>query len=187
MQVKDTNKNKRSIGWLALACLVLQLAVAPNLALGNGRINFALIFSAVVALTIGGRTGVFCGFLAGLVFDLSTTGPIGLMALLLTISSFQMGMECRNRLAGEIGPSMILYAIHALLVSLFYHLAMLIVGQASSIFDVIVQRTLPTFLLSVIAFITFAIFYSRGDGTGLSGRQRGGRPKKGSRYNIGNI
>ncbi len=107
--------------------------------------------------------------------------------MLPTISSFQMGMECRNRLAGEVGPSMILYAIHALLVSLFYHLAMLVVGQASSVFDVIFQRTLPTFLLSVLAFIPFAIFYSRGDGTGLSGRQRGGRPKKGSRYNIGNI
>lgn len=99
MQVKDSNKNKRSIGWLALACLVLQLAVAPNFGIGNGRINFALIFSAVVALTIGGRTGVLCGFLAGFVFDLSTTGPVGLMALLLTVSSFQMGMECRNRLS----------------------------------------------------------------------------------------
>ncbi|MGN0075710.1 MAG: rod shape-determining protein MreD [Parafannyhessea sp.] len=187
MQVKDTNKNKRSIGWLALVCLVLQLAVAPNLALGNGRINFALIFSAVVALTIGGRTGVACGFLSGLVFDLSTTGPVGLMALLLTISSFQMGMECRNRLAGEVGPSMMLFAIHAVLVSLFYHVAMLIVGQASSIFDVIVQRTLPTLLLTVIAFIPFAIIYSRGEGTGLGGRQRGSHSKKGQKYNIGNI
>lgn len=187
MQVKDTNKNKRSIGWLALACLVLQLAVAPNLALGNGRINFALIFSAVVALTIGGRTGVLCGFLAGLVFDLSTTGPVGLMALLLTVSSFQMGMECRNRLAGELGPSMILFVIHAVLVSLFYHLAMLIVGQASSVFDVIVLRTLPTLLLTVLAFVPFAIVYSRGEGSGLSGRQLGSHSKRGSKYNIGNL
>jgi len=42
MQVKDSNKNKRSIGWLALACLVLQLAVAPNFGIGNGRINFEI-------------------------------------------------------------------------------------------------------------------------------------------------
>lgn len=190
MQVKDSNRNKRSIGWLALACLVLQLAVAPNFGIGNGRINFALIFSAVVALTIGGRTGVLCGFLAGVVFDLSTTGPVGLMALLLTVSSFQMGMECRNRLSEDLGPSVILFAIHALVVSLVYHLAMLVVGQASSAFDVIVLRMLPTFFLTVLAFAPFAYIYSRGGGNGLDlGRKsaRGGHAKHGSKYSLGKL
>ena len=80
MQVNNTHKHRRDSAALAGVCLVLQIAVAPYLAVGNGHINFALIFCAVVALTVGGSWGVLCGFFSGLVFDLSTTGPIGLMA-----------------------------------------------------------------------------------------------------------
>lgn len=194
MQVKDTNRNKRSIGWLALACLVLQLAVAPNFGIGNGRIDFALVFSAIVALSIGGRTGVACGFLAGLVFDLSGTGPVGLMSLLLSVSSFLMGSECRNRLSEDFAPSVVLFAIHALAVTLVYHLAMFLVGEASSVFDVLVLRTLPTFLLTLFVFVPFAYLWSRGRGGGptLGGRGLtvGDAPRpphrgRGGRYNIG--
>ena len=81
MQVADRNREARTTVVLAVACLVLQLALAPNLALGNGRANFALVFAACVALTKGGQRAVISGFVAGLVFDLSTTGPVGLMAV----------------------------------------------------------------------------------------------------------
>ena len=189
MQVNDTNRNKRSIGWLALLCLVLQLAVAPNMGIGNGRINFALIFAGIVALTIGGRTGVICGFLGGLVFDLSTTGPVGLMALLLTVASFVMGIEVRNRLVEDYAPSIVVFLIHCFIVSLVYHLAMFLVGQADSVYDVFVLRTLPTFILTSVAFIPFAYFYSRGRGNGpsLGTGGRGSHAKKGAKYSLGKL
>ena len=80
MRVADKNRDRRDTLTLALVCMVCQLALAPNIGIGNGRANFALVFTACVAFNAGGRRGVLAGFFAGLVFDLSTTGPVGLMA-----------------------------------------------------------------------------------------------------------
>ncbi|WP_443742366.1 rod shape-determining protein MreD, partial [Tractidigestivibacter sp.] len=163
---------------LAIACAVLQLALAPNIGLGNGRANFALIFTVCVAFNVGGRKGVLAGFFAGLFFDLSTTGPVGLMAGLCAAAAYAMGQEGRNRMAGEFGASVAEFSIATLVVSLVYHLAMLMVGQSSSFLDVIILRTLPTAFLTIIAFLPFAWIYSRSTGGGpnlsMGGRRRGG-------------
>ncbi|OFK24314.1 MULTISPECIES: rod shape-determining protein MreD [Olsenella] len=179
MQVHDTNRHRRDSSLLALACLVLQIALAPNLALANGHINFALVFCAVISLTVGGSWGVLCGFVAGLVFDLCTTGPVGLMAFLLTVASFVMGMESRNRLQDDSSAAMILFFIVCFGVCFAYNLAMLLVGQASSVVDVLFLRSLPTFLLTSLTFLPFAYVRSRGSlrllGLGAQARRHGGR------------
>lgn len=181
MQVNDTSHNRRSMLWLGVACLVLQLALAPNLALGNGRINFALAYAAVFALSVGGREGVLCGFFAGLVFDLSTTGPIGLMALLLTVMSYLLGNEERNRMADGFPTTMALFGVSSLVVVFLYHLAMLVAGEAGDLIDVIVMRTLPTFALTFVAFLPFAYFLCR-NAEGAAGRL--GRRRRGNHLDM---
>ena len=186
MQVKDSNRNRRDFAVLALICLVLQVAVAPNIALGNGRANMALVFAGLTSLLVGGRLAVGCGFLAGFVFDLSTSGPIGLMSFLLTIASFVMGLEARNRLADDFRGAVTTFAAYAAAVSAFYHIAMFLVGEASSLVDVIFLRTLPTWVLTVAAFAPFASVLSRATGNALT---LGGKPSKsarshGSRYDL---
>lgn len=161
MQVSDKNRNVRGAVVLAVLCLVLQLALAPNVGLGNGRANFALIFASCVALQVGGSSGVVAGFAAGLLFDLSSTGPIGLMAFCLSVSSYLLGMEQRNRMAGDLGATMALFCASALGVSVVYHLAMLLVGQTSSIVDALFLRALPTALLTAVFFVPFAYYFSR--------------------------
>ena len=174
MQVSDRNRESRSIAVLALVCAVLQLALAPNVGLGNGRANFALVFSACVALQTGGRRGVVAGFLAGLFFDLSTTGPIGLMAFCLTVTAFVLGLEGVGRGAGDLGSAMARFSVAAAAVSLVYHLAMLLTGATSSFVDAVFLRALPTTLLTVVAFVPFAYYLSRvraaSSGLGLSRR-----------------
>ena len=189
MQIKDSNRDRRDFGILAIICLVLQVAVAPNIPLGNGRANMGLVFAGIVSLLVGGRLGVLCGFLAGFVFDLSTTGPIGLMSFLLTVASFVLGIEARNRMADDFVGSMRLFSWMTLAVSLMYHVAMLLVGDATSLIDVIFMRTIPTSILTIIAFAPFAYVISHETGNALS---LGGKPSKssrshGSRYDIGNL
>lgn len=181
MIVADKNRDARTVVVLAVLCAVLQLALAPNLALGNGRANFALIFSALIAMLMGGARGVIAGFVSGLFFDLSTTGPIGLMAFCLTVSSYVLGMEGRDRMAGDFGTSVLLFIAADLGVSLVYHLAMLLVGQASSIIDVLFLRTLPTALLTFVFFLPFAYYFARVRAAGLS---LGGRGDRGSHLNM---
>ncbi len=50
MQVSDRNKNTRSIAVLAVVCFILQIMLTPQVSFGGGVINFALIFSAAIAL-----------------------------------------------------------------------------------------------------------------------------------------
>jgi rod shape-determining protein MreD len=188
MQVKDTNKNRRDVTMLAIVCLVLQLTVAPNIALGNGHINFALVFAGVVALTRGGRIGVICGFVAGMVFDLLGTGPMGVMSMLLTIASYLMGIEVRNRLAEDLSGSMIVYVMSAVGVCLLHNLTMFLVGQATDLVDVLFLRSLPSALLSILAFLPFAYLISRsGSNSGLGAGIGSSRPKHSGKYNIGGV
>lgn len=180
MQVRDTNKSRRSIGVLAVICAVVQLALAPNIGIAAGRANVALVFVGLVALSIGGRTGVLAGFFGGLFFDLCTTGPMGLMTLLLTITSYVLGMEERNRLADELTGSLALFAGTDVIVSLIYGLAMLLVGQASSVGDVLASSVLPSALLTLICFVIFEYFLVggfSGAGIGGGGRRGGGHYK----------
>lgn len=173
MQVADKNKDARSIAVLALLCGVAQLALAPNIGLGNGRANLAFVFAACVALSQGGRRAVVAGFVAGLFFDLSTTGPVGLMAFCLTVCSYVLGLYGKGG-NGDFGASLLTVAASAVAVSLAYHLAMLLVGQADSILDVLVFRTLPTALLTVVAYLPFAYYFARVRTSGPSLGRRGG-------------
>lgn len=161
MQVNDSGVSRRGMLVLGIVCLVLQLAIAPNLGLGNGRMNFALIYAVVFALSVGGRRAVACGFVAGLVYDLSTTGPIGLMAMLLTIASLVLGVQDRNRMMDGLPSTLATFGVASLAVIFCYHLAMLLMGQASDLGDVLVMRTLPSFALTFLAFLPFGYFLCR--------------------------
>jgi rod shape-determining protein MreD len=187
MQIRDKNRSRRSYGVLALVCAILQLAVAPNIGFGVGRANVALVFAAIVALTTGGRTGVLAGFLSGLFFDLCSTGPIGLMASLFTLMCYLMGTEERNRLADEPAGSLVLFAVGSLVVIASYHLAMLLVGDSSSLVDALIVRTLPTYALTLIVYLIFAFFMSRDSSSLGSGSKLGsGGLATPSRHGKGN-
>lgn len=59
---------------------------------------------------------------------------------------------------------------------------MLLVGQASSLVDVLFLRALPTAVLTLVAFLPFAYYFARvrAHGMGLSGRHsRGGLGRRG--------
>lgn len=183
MQVKDRNKNRKSIGLLALVGLFCQLGLAPSIALGGGHPNFALLFTAVVALSIGGGTGVAAGFAAGLVYDLSTTGPIGLMALILTITAYVLGIEVHDRISEEPLMTIIPFVGAALSVSLTYSLLALAFGMGESLFDAIFLRALPSALLTTVFYVPFVLILGR---TRRGGGVRPGTPGRQSRYTIGN-
>lgn len=177
MQVKDANKSRVSTLVVGLICLLLQLGVAPNLGLGEGRMNLALVYAACYALVVGGRRGVVMGFVSGLVYDLSTTGPLGLMTMLLTIMSYFLGIEERDRFADGFPQSLVTFGIASLVVEFAYHFVMLMMGQASSLTDVLFVRTLPSFALTFVVFMPFSYYFTRealGARPRRAHRQRGG-------------
>lgn len=161
MQINDKSHDTRGLIGLAAICAVCQLALAPNIAIANGHANFALVFAACYALTRGGDAAITAGFVSGLLFDLCSTGPIGLMAFILTLVSRFLGSEQRNRMAGDFSTGVVMFSASSLAAALVYSLAMLLTGNASSIIEALVFRAVPTAFLSIVAFLPFAYYFSR--------------------------
>ena len=189
MEVKNTNKSRRSTTALAILCLVLQVAIAPNIGLEHGRANLALVFSGVYALWKGGRRGVLAGFFAGVLYDLLTTGPFGLMAGLCTLVAYGLGIEARNRFVDGMVSSITSFGTASLLALLAYHLTMALLGESVSVVDMFVLRTLPSFAMTFLAFLPFAYWRVRqgAKGRGLGAGSKVSPAKRGSHYDVRNL
>lgn len=167
MQIQDRNRQRKTTVILAVICALLQLSLSHVIGLGSGHPSFCFVFAVCMALTRGGTIGVVSGFAAGLLFDLTTTGPMGLMSLLLTICSFILGYKVRNALAENPRVAFAEVAVASLVVNLVYSFAMLITGDASSIIDVVFFRALPTAILTFLVFLPFGWVLSRQSHLGL--------------------
>lgn len=143
MQISDKNREARGIALTALICAVLQLAIAPNVGLGNGRANLALVFAATVALTTGGGRAELCGFFAGLFYDLSSTGPLGLMALSSACAALPSAVRAETALSGEFASGILLFVAADLAVNLGYGLGLMLAGQGGGFVDAVFLRALP--------------------------------------------
>lgn len=182
MQVAEKGRPTRSLAILGTLCLVLQLALAPNVALWGGRANFAVVFLLASAPMLDQRGATIAGFLAGLVFDLTSTSPVGLMALCLCVAGYVLSMDGAEGGLMELGPSLLRGAVLSLAVFLVFHLAMLVVGRADSLIDVVFLRALPSTLLTTVALVPFLWLSSRSRG---AGRRLGTAPRKGGHFGRG--
>ena len=171
MQVSDRNKNTRSIAVLAVICFILQIMLTPQVSFGGGVINFALIFSAAIALRYGGKTAVICGFIAGLIYDLTSPNPIGLMALLLVVSSYFMGQEVRDRISGNFGTSMGFVALQTFGVTFMYQLINSLIGSGGNFFEGLLFKSFPTMLFTILAALPvfYVLSHSQRSHSSLSG------------------
>jgi rod shape-determining protein MreD len=173
MIIKDRQKSRRVTIVLCVICALLQLMLSPNFALFNGRINFMLILAVCIAIRDGGERSVWFGFAAGLFFDLTSTGPIGLMALLLTVSCFLIGGQERNRISNGWNRALRLFAVTAAAVGLVYQIGILVYAGSLDLFDALILRFLPTLVLNCIAFLPFLAYliHEASSGSSLSGVQ----------------
>ncbi len=75
-----------------IVATVLQSGFASHVAVGGVMPNFLLLVVVTIALATGSNEGASVGFAAGVVFDLLGTGPVGTMALVLTVVGYVAGL-----------------------------------------------------------------------------------------------
>jgi rod shape-determining protein MreD len=127
-----------------LVAVVAQVALAPALSIGDVVPNFLLILVVTVALVEGPVSGATAGFAAGLLFDLVTTGPVGPMALVLTITGYVAGLIQANMFAaGWLGPLTVLF-LASLASSMAYGVALEALGLLSSFWRAFLLVMLPS-------------------------------------------
>lgn len=161
MIVNDANA-RRKVALIAFAiCAACQVILAPNLPLANGRPNFMLIFAGSMALCYGGTFGILASFGAGLFFDIVSSGPVGLMAFLLTLMAAVIGREDRNVIADATPQALRISCLAAPAVELAAQLVLMAIGQGGALLDTLGLRWLPASVLDIVFFLPFLLCLSR--------------------------
>jgi len=129
-------------GALAVAAL-LQVALAPYIALGGVVPNFLLLVVVTLALATGPEEGSTVGFIAGLAFDLVGAGPVGPMALVLAIAGFVAGLLHEAMFAeGWLLPLTVL-AVTALVSEVAYTSLLVLLGVEIPFWRAVFTKVLP--------------------------------------------
>ncbi|MBN1193351.1 MAG: rod shape-determining protein MreD [Coriobacteriia bacterium] len=136
------NRSWTTAGALAVA-VVMQVMLAPHLAIGNIMPNFPLLVVVTLAFVEGPSAGAVAGFVAGLLLDLLSTGPVGAWALVLTATGYTAGMLQENLFAeGWLAP--VTVAIVAGFVADFSYLVVVaILGVGPAFWESLGQAVLP--------------------------------------------
>lgn len=140
----------------AIIAVVLQIALAPNIALFGVVPNFIMAYVLIVSIVCPDQSGPVFAFVLGLLFDLLGTGPVGAMAFLLTGVSFlakRIFMLVNN---DTLFMPLLLAAISTLVIELLYAAFMMAFGAGVSALDAFVFRALPG---TVYNFLAVLIFY----------------------------
>ncbi len=125
------------------AAVVLQVMIAPHLAIGNVVPNFPLLVVVTLAFVEGPSAGATVGFIAGLFLDLLATGPVGAWALVLSATGYTAGLLQENLFAeGWLAPVTVA-VIAGLLADFSYLLLLTVLGVGPAFWESLVRAVLP--------------------------------------------
>ena len=129
----------------AIAAFVLQIALAPAVALFSAQPNFLLAYALVVAIVIPTRVrgGPALPFVMGLLYDLTGTGPVGGMALLLVIACFLASRVFSLMDNDTLFMPLAIFTACALLAELSYGMLLMACGLAANPLEALFTRALP--------------------------------------------
>ena len=122
---------------------VLQIALAPAIALFSAQPNFLLAYAIVVAIVIPNEAGPVLPFVMGLLYDLTGTGPVGGMALLLVIACFIASRVFSLMDNDTLFMPLAIFVACALLAELAYGMLLMACGLAANPVEALVTRALP--------------------------------------------
>jgi rod shape-determining protein MreD len=139
-----------------LAATVLQSGLAPHMAVGGVVPNLLLLVVVTIALTTGSNEGATTGFVAGLVFDLLATGPLGAMALVLAVVGYAAGTLHTAMFAeGWLLPLTVL-GLAALVSEVSYVLLLDVLGADLPFWRILFTKILPGAVYNtVLALLVF--------------------------------
>lgn len=142
----------------AAIVVVLQLVLAPNIALFAAVPNFVLAYVLVVALVRANTCGFVMPFVLGMIFDIVGGGPLGAMALLLILATLALSRAFAVLNNDTLFMPVALLVAGSIFVELFYAVLLMATGVSVGFFDAFVYRALPCAVFDcVLALVMFPI------------------------------
>lgn len=171
MVFQNTGLQKTFFIVTGILCAVLQVGIAPHMAILNGHPNFALIFAGCAMATLPGTTSVLCAFFAGVFFDLVGAGPFGLMPFCLTLMNFLCSLNSAKRMGESWLESYRLFCVCAVCVEFTVLIGEAIAGDVLSL-SAVLTAFLPAVFWDCLCALPF--FYVLGRLTPTASSADGG-------------
>lgn len=145
----------------AVVAFLLQMFLAPHIAIGYAVPNFMVCICMVAAVVRARDFGYVLPFVMGLLFDLISGGPVGVMAFCLT--AFSAGSAWFYDRANNDTSFMMLLtlAVGLFLVEIAYGTFNLLFGYAANPLEALVFRTLPCYLFDLVISVIGCLVVSR--------------------------
>ncbi len=133
-----------------MVAMLLQVAIAPHIAIGRAVPNLFLLVVVTLAFVEGPREGASAGFVAGLLFDLLGTSPVGPAALVLTIVGYTAGALHSHMFAeGWRLPLTVLF-ITSISAEVAYGVVLSILGAGAAFWQSFTSVMLPAAIYNVV-------------------------------------
>lgn len=142
----------------AVVALLLQVVVAPNIAIFDVVPNFMLAYCLVVAIVRPRTAGLVMPFVLGLAFDLMGSGPVGAMSFLLVLATFAASRLFAIVDNGTLFMPLSILIVATLLVEMAYGLFLVSIGVDITFVEALFYRGIPCSLYdAVIGLLMFPI------------------------------
>lgn len=140
----------------AAIVVLLQIVIAPIIAIYSVVPNFIVAFVIVLSIVRREDTTYLYAFVLGIVSDLLSHVPLGLTPLLLLLISFVLSRVFEVLDKSSFAMVLAASAVSVFLYELVVMIVQLVMGYPASVFDMFVARVLPATLFN---FILCAILY----------------------------
>lgn len=142
----------------AVLAVLLQIVVAPNIALFSAQPNFLLAYVLVVAIVRPLDAGPVLPFVLGLVCDLLSTGPVGGFAFLFVVVSFASSRAFSVLDNDTLFMPLTIFVIATFATEMLYGALLIALGLSVSPVDAFLYRALPCTLYDcVVGLVLYPI------------------------------
>ena len=151
----------RTLVLSGFVAIILQLILAPNIAIASVVPNFVLVSVGVMAFYTNPTRAALQGFILGFCYDLFSQGPLGVMALILTVVGYAMSTVKKGSFEGNALIEFIAFAIVVALAEIIHGVVLAIIGYNSDILYTLVFRSLPGALYEILIGLLALVIVSR--------------------------
>jgi len=157
----DTGQPHLGIVFLSAGiAIVLQLVVAPVIAILGVVPNFVLVTAVIIAMHNGPVRSTVTGFLLGLFLDFTSLGPIGAMSLVLTILTYAASSLNKRVLTGSVAVDMVIMLLSVILGEFLVSVIYAIVGVNPEFLLSLVFRVLPAIIYDAVIGLVLMLIYN---------------------------
>ena len=142
----------------AIIGVLLQLVVAPNIAIFSAMPNFILVYCLLVAIVRPATAGPVLPFVLGLVSDLAIGTPMGSTALLLVLFSFLASRAFSVLDNDTLFMPVTIFVVATFAAEMLYGALLIGLGLSASPVDAFLYRALPCTLYDcVVGLVLYPI------------------------------